>query len=471
MKTDVLRNLFTEKYGKIPSIYPIKGSGSTRKYFRLSADGISVIGVIGDDLHENETFLNLDATLEKNGIRVPSVISVSEDNMAYLLQDLGDISLFSLLETPEKNVLSKQALDELIKIQTLPENLWIDKVGYPPFSERLVRWDLNYFKYDFLKPAGILFNEGKLEDDFDRICLNLTAQVIKVGLMYRDFQSRNVLLWNHQLWFIDFQGARKGPVTYDAVSFIWQAKAPFSFSEREELENYYIEKFVETSSKSSADRNNDEKFAEELRQQINLMKIFRTLQVLGAYGFRGLIERKSHFIESIPFAIKNLKQFLKEGLLAEYPEITLIADSLDTNQFVANPRKDGILEVTVTSFSYKKGYPQDLSGNGGGFMFDCRAIHNPGRYEEYKRLTGKDEEVINFMEKTDEAANFVDNAIKIVSPSIEKYLERGFTSLQVGFGCTGGQHRSVYCAEIFSKLIKEKYPEIKVNLHHREQDI
>lgn len=419
-----------------------------------------MIGVAGEDIKENENFINLDLCLENNGMNVPHFICASEDMNCYLLQDLGDVSLLNELNGNNKLIVAKEALDNLIKLQKLPESIWTDKVGYAPFGERLARWDLNYFKYDFLKPYNISFDEEKLENDFDLLTQRLNSSSIERGFMYRDFQSRNIMVYENKLWFIDFQGARKGPVAYDAVSFIWQAKAPFTNEERESLANYYSNKF--------ADKNIS---SERMMEQLKLMRIFRALQVLGAYGFRGLIEKKPHFIESLPLGINNLIYLRNTGILDEYTEITEITKKLEEKKTEFTPTEADKLTIRVFSFSYKKGYPEDISGNGGGFMFDCRAIHNPGRYDGYKQLTGRDLPVIEFLERNDEARNFVKGAIMIVKPSVERYLKRGFTSLQTGFGCTGGRHRSVYCAELFAKEIKKLYPEVKIELIHREQDL
>lgn len=467
---DLVKILFFKKYGKEPEIEKIMGSGSARNYFRLKYDIISVVGVESPDIVENETFLRLDTCLESQGIKVPEVLAVSEDKKAYLLEDLGDISLLQLLHGKEKMRMAEKALKELIRIQTIPEHIWINEVGYSPFSERLVRWDLNYFKYDFLKPAGIIFDEEKLENDFDALSSCLLNKEMVTGFMYRDFQSRNIMVKGEELWFIDFQGARKGPLSYDAASFIWQAKAPFTFEERFFLCDFYSNELANAINFSQ----------EKIYKQLLTMIIFRSLQVLGAYGFRGLIEGKKHFIESIPLAINNLNYLREKGILSSYPEIERISKSLlaSNQNFIfstldqENKEKDVAMGLTLSvfSFSYKRGYPEDQSGNGGGFMFDCRGLHNPGRYDEYKKKTGKDVEVIAFLEKTSSAKEFVAHALNIVKPSIDVYLARGFTSLQVGFGCTGGQHRSVYCAESFAKLVKEIYPDLRVVVKHRERN-
>lgn len=453
-----LGNLFEKEFHNTPLIDPINGGGSSRRYYRLKDRSISVIGVVGEDIHENEVFVRLDKCLQEASINVPEVIKVSTDKKAYLLQDLGDTSLFSLLNNSNRLIHSEKALRKLICIQCIPETKWANVVGYKPFDERLIRWDLNYFKYDYLKPSNIAFNEEKLEDDFDTLVSKLSHTNIVNGLMYRDFQSRNIMVKDDELWFIDFQSARKGPLVYDAVSFIWQAKAPFTFEEREYLNQFYS---AALALKLGLQKS-------QILTQLNSMIILRTLQVLGAYGFRGLIERKKHFIDSIPYAITNFKYLRDKGYLVDYPEIEKIADSLKIEE---TKEKSDFLTLSVYSFSYKKGYPEDKSGNGGGFIFDCRGITNPGRYEEYKCLTGLDQPVIEFMERNNEAADFLYKAESLVTPTIDRYLRRGFTSLQIGFGCTGGRHRSVYCAEHFAEDIKRLYPEVRVQLNHREQEI
>ena len=459
-----LVRIFEELYSTFPELTPIITGGSSRRYYRLKSDKVSVIGVWGEDRKENEAFLGLAQCLKDAGINVPGVICIDGSGEFYLLEDLGDTSLFSLLQNPNRIELSMKALKHLLEIQSLPEELWKDKVAFKPFARRLVDWDLNYFKYDFLKPAEIVFDEEALEDDFENLAKRLLDPEMVTGFMYRDFQSRNIMVKDDKLWFIDFQGARKGPMVYDAVSFIWQAKAPFTLEERESLSEFYISLLADKGYEIS-----------RIRKQMEVMMIFRALQVLGAYGFRGLIEKKKHFKESIPYGVSNLRYLLEHGRLKPYPELEricgLLAEKYKMEKEEAENHSDikPGLTLTVMSFSYKKGYPEDNSGNGGGFMFDCRALHNPGRYEEYKQLTGKDKEVREFLETKSEAPEFVEKALRMVEPSVEKYIERGFTSLQTGFGCTGGQHRSVYCAEKFAEKMREKYPEIIVKLIHREQ--
>lgn len=461
-----LNLLFENLYDFPPaSVIPIAGGGSARKYYRLLSppdkQPLSVIGVISHDTTENSIFFKMNEVLQDYSIKTPQVLAISTDKSSYLLQDLGDISLFNILKSPEAMELSRKALSELMKIQTIPEDAWKDRVSFSPFSARLVNWDLNYFKYDFLKPAGIPINEDYLEDDFEKLSDHLLSPDNITGLMYRDFQSRNIMFHDKELWFIDFQGARKGPLLYDAASFIWQAKAPFSFTQRETLGKFYCDNMASVFDKEPA----------KLYSGLQLMVLFRSLQVLGAYGFRGLIEGKRHFIDSIPFAIRNLKYLQSKGIIDPYPEINNIVDSLEEHKFLPLNSDDENLTVTVYSFSYKNGYPKDDSGNGGGFIFDCRGIHNPGRYPEYQNLTGLDKEVIDFLKLNSNALDFVENAVKIIRPSIDTYIKRGFTSLLVGFGCTGGRHRSVFCAQKFADTLQSMYPDIKVRIKHREQNL
>lgn len=270
------------------------------------------------------------------------------------------------------------------------------------------------------------------------------------------------MVYESKPYFIDFQGGRPGPVIYDAISFLWQAKAGFSDDFRQEMLEHYFE---ELSRLTSCRRNEQEE-----HQSVNRFALFRTLQVLGAYGLRGLVERKAHFIESIPAALENLKILIENGAVDRYPELKRVCSCVCTDKRFAKKTEDG-LRVTVFSFSYKKGYPADFTGNGGGFMFDCRGMHNPGRYAEYKSLTGRDKPVIDFLEERGEVQQFVENAVGMVSPSIETYLRRGFSNLQIGFGCTGGQHRSVYCAERTAQVIAEKFPSAHIVLIHREQGL
>lgn len=445
---------------------PLSASGGDRRYWRLvSAGGRSAIGCIGTDVSENRAFVSLARTFRAAGCRVPEIYAVSDDAFGYLQQDLGDESLFSLLQRDGAGAchsLVQGCMRDLARLQTVPDTEWRGGVTQRPFSERLVAWDLNYFKYEYLRPSALPFDEDALQDDFDALAGSISGMDRRLwGFMYRDCQSRNVMLWDGEPWWIDFQGGRLGPCLYDAVSFLYQARAPFDEFFRREMLAVYAGQFAQLRGVTPA----------EVLATLGPLRLLRCLQVLGAYGLRGLIERRAHFVRSIPGALRNLRALLDDGVLDLYPELRRICALLaEDSRFATLPEGDG-LTVTVFSFSYMRGYPADYSGNGGGHMFDCRAMHNPGRYEEYRQKTGLDREVIDFLEARGEVQSFLENAWRLVGPTVKRYLDRGFSSLQVGFGCTGGRHRSVYCCQHLAERVKREFPAAGVRVVHREQGI
>ena len=466
--TDILRQLYISYTGRAPlAILPFPSAGSNRKYFRLTGQP-TLVGVYGESADENRTFVYLANHFRKQGLPVPQVHVCSADELCYLQEDLGDTALFDVLtKSPREedlNARERSLLRETIRL--LPalqyrgaEGLDFDRCyPQPAFNRRSVLWDLNYFKYCFLKATGMDFQEDRLEDDFQAMA-DILLQEDTPTFMYRDFQSRNVMLREDRPWFIDFQGGRRGPVYYDVASFLWQAKANLPDTLRQALVDEYIDALKEY-------RTVDEtRFKALLRHFV----LFRTLQVLGCYGFRGYFERKPHFLQSVPYALDNLRHLLKDP----YPEYPYLADLL--RQITASARfapapSVGHLVVRVASFAYPKGIPEDPSGNGGGFVFDCRAIHNPGRYDAYKSLTGLDEPVIRFLEEDGEILTFLHHVYALVDASVQRYLKRGFTSLCVSFGCTGGRHRSVYAAQHLAQHLHDTFG-VEVDLHHREQDI
>lgn len=441
-------------------------SGGDRVYYRIffKEEAGTLIGVSGNNKAENEAFIALDGCFEANGISVPRVWCASADRDIYLLQDLGDTSLFAMLHKPEGEAMIEASIRELVRVQTIDRAEWESYAIEAPFNRRQIARDLNYFKYEYLKNSSVVYSEDLLDDDFERLAERLMQTPGEIqGFMYRDFQSRNVMIDKNHPYLIDFQGGRFGPCIYDIVSFLWQAKADFSAEEREKYLNLYADEFCRVRDISR----------ERLLESVPEFVLFRTLQVLGAYGFRGLVQRRAHFIESIPGALANLRQLLLSGAISSYPELERICRELiEDERFKKSAEdSDGRLTVEVVSFSYKRGYPEDLSGNGGGFMFDCRAMHNPGRYAEYKELTGLDKPVIDFLEERGEVQEFLASAYRLVDASVERYLSRGFSRLQVGFGCTGGQHRSVYCAEHLAEHLAEKFPQARIRVIHRERGI
>lgn len=465
---DILKKLYHRSTGKeATEIEPIAMAGSNRRYFRLHGEP-TLIGVLGTNRHENETFVYLAGHFGKKGLPVPEVVAVSDDGMAYLQTDLGDTLLFNAIEKGRKtSSFSSHERELLIRtIRLLPDVQFAGAVGldfskcYPAeqFDVRSIMWDLNYFKYCFLKATGLEFDEAKLEDDFQSLAEVLMRSQSST-FMYRDFQSRNVMIRDGQPWLIDFQGGRKGPFYYDIASFLWQAKAGFTPALRKELLEHYIAALRKYKPVD------EEYFYEQLRQFV----LFRTMQVLGAYGFRGYFEKKPHFMQSVPFAIANLRQLLEQPF-PEYPYLSDVLRRLTQMKQFTDQLQKRMLTVRVMSFAYKKGIPDDTSGNGGGFVFDCRAVNNPGKYERYKPFTGLDKPVIDFLEAESEIGDFLSHCYALVDASVKRYIERGFTNLMVAFGCTGGQHRSVYSAQHMAQHIADNF-KCKVELVHREQNI
>ena len=506
-----LLELYTQWSGTEPaSVEQLPGAGSNRAYYRFyAADGSSVIGCIGTSRDENHAFVYLARHFTRRQLPVPQILAVSGDELRYLQSDLGRQSLFDAIRggreaggryTLAEQELLRKTIRELpnIQVRGARELDFGNCYPQPAFDVDSVLFDLNYFKYCFLKATELDFHELKLEADFRLLAKDLTQAGDEQCFLYRDFQARNVMLVpspnTHQPSpnFIDFQGGRRGPYYYDLASFLWQASARYSYKLRRELVfEYYnaLKQFTEVPT--------PHRFVERL----SLFVLFRQLQVLGAYGFRGYFERKQHFIESIPPAMQNLRELLAERRfpypyltdllkrLTELPQFRQVdvvgsrADGYkitDNNPYKAHPKDgpatfskydaQGPLVVRVYSFSYRKGIPEDESGNGGGYVFDCRSTHNPGRYEPYKKLTGLDEPVIRFLEDDGEILTFLDSVYKLADAHVRRYIQRGFTSLMFSFGCTGGQHRSVYSAQHLAEHLHSKFG-IEVHVCHREQGI
>lgn len=503
-----LINLFTAWHGSEPaSTTRLTGAGSNREYYRLvDEDGQSVIGVVGTSRDENHAFVYLAEHFEQRLLPVPHVLAVSDDGLRYLQTDLGSVSLYDAIRggreaggryNLEEQELLKRTIRQLPNIQIRGARGldWQNCYPQPEFDEDSVLFDLNYFKYCFLKPSDLDFHELKLEANFRLFAKDLTSEPTD-SFLYRDFQARNVMLdADGNPFFIDFQGGRKGPFYYDLASFLWQASARYSNKLRRELLREYYEALSQYTEVPSV---------RHFVSRLSLFVLFRTLQVLGAYGFRGYFERKKHFLDSIPPAMDNLRELLKLGedvfpypymmdmlrRLTELPKYAHIQEAAmsradgykttDNNVYEAHPQDGpatfskydgkGPLRVRVFSFSYRKGIPADESGNGGGYVFDCRSTHNPGRYEPYKKLTGLDEPVIRFLEDDGEILTFLDSVYKLADAHVQRYISRGFTDLMFCFGCTGGQHRSVYSAQHLAEHIHEKFG-IEVHVCHREQGI
>ena len=503
---EALRKLYEQWKGEAPvQTERLAGAGSNREYYRMTdGEGQSVIGCIGTSRDENHAFVCLTKHFTRRQLPVPQILAVSNDELRYLQTDLGDQSLFDALRvgreaggryTQQERALLVKTIRELPNIQMRGARGldWSCCYPQPEFDQDSVLFDLNYFKYCFLKATGLDFHELKLEANFRMLAKDLTAETCD-AFLYRDFQARNVMLVDGEPRFIDYQGGRKGPFYYDLASFLWQASAKYPDKLRRDLIGEYYD-----SLKNYTEVPSERHF----KARLDLFVLFRTLQVLGAYGFRGYFERKRHFIDSIPPAMDNMRNLLKNSTVDAYPYLKEVLRNMcqlpqfapqkvvmpkradgykttESNIYKPHPQDGpatfskydgtGPLVVRVFSFSYRKGIPEDESGNGGGYVFDCRSTHNPGRYEPYKQLTGLDEPVIRFLEDDGEITVFLQSVYRLADAHVERYLQRGFTSLMFSFGCTGGQHRSVYSAQHLAEHIHEKYG-IEVRICHREQGI
>lgn len=462
-----LTNLFEQWHGQFPDeIAPLPQSGSKRSYFRLIKATDSAIGVYNPNFAENVAFITFTRHFRALNLPVPGLYAENLTRHVYLIQDFGDITLFNILQQRSKNdtfpdelrYIYHRVIESLIRFQIEGRKDFDYNVCYPRsiFDQKSMHWDLNHFKYYFLNLAGIEYNEQNLQDDFDQLTAFL-AKAENNYFMFRDFQARNIMMVNNSPWFIDYQGGRRGPLQYDLVSLLFQAKANIPYAIKEELLAYYLERiqeYIHINPKS-------------FKAYYYGFALIRTLQVLGAYGLRGLYEGKTHFIRSIPYAIENWKWLLEQtNIPINIPTLKIVMEKLIEQQGKWEKRFNK-LKVNINSFSYKRGYPLDNSGHGGGFVFDCRALPNPGRFEQYKQLTGKDEAVIAYLDAIPETEQFLSNTFMVVEQSVNKYQERGFESLSISFGCTGGQHRSVYCAEKMAKLVQNHF-NVESQVKHKE---
>ena len=502
----VLQQLFAQWAGEpCTSCLAIgASSASSRRYYRLAGASRACIGTVAPDPRENEAFFAYTRHFRDRGLPVPELLAVAPDRCHYLQQDLGDQSLYGLLLDKRRQGrgfdadmldLYRHVLADLAQFQLAGIDLDYS-VAYPrpAFDKTAILWDLNYFKYLYLKLCHADFDEDRLEQDFLRLADYLLSADCRYFL-YRDFNPRNIMVvgsgeWgvdstraqappttHHPLptlYYIDYQGGRRGAAQYDVASLLYSAKSDLPEAIRLDLLGHYLDlRGIR---------------GDERRQWLDhfwAYLLVRILQTLGAYGYRGLVERKDYFIQSIPLALANLHHLLQEHPLPiPLPELQRLVESgklkvveggenrpASASSPLSTPHSPlTSLTLEILSFSYKQGLPHDDSGNGGGFLFDCRALPNPGRYAEYKVYTGKDRPVIQFLEREEAVARFLDHCESLVTQSVDKYLERRFTHLQVAFGCTGGQHRSVYCAEQLARRLASRYPDLHIHLHHREQD-
>lgn len=471
--TAILDQLFTDHFGCKPtqiSLIPV--SGSDRRYYRLSAGDISAIGTYNPNIAENNSFYYFTGLFRKHQINVPEIYCTAKDRHYYLQQDLGNFTLFDQLKqegfTEEVKQNYRKSLEQLARLQWIAgrEVDYNQCFGTKQFDEKAIGADFLYFKYYFADLHKVVYDKTELMEEIEEISKDLGRIQTKM-LMYRDFQSRNIMLHQDKVYFIDYQGCMHGPPQYDIASLLWQARAQLPPRWKEELLNAYVENLQQLPIARV-----DEMY---LRKGYAQFVMLRLVQVLGAYGFRGLLERKPHFISSIAPALKNLETFLADNpQIPNYPRLRSLLEQLSSGEMQARYRakvshKNAPLKITINSFSYKKGgIPVDKSEHGGGYVFDCRGVLNPGRIAVYKKQSGKDPDVIRYLENETRMPEFLEHVYALVSLNVEDYLERGFDHLSVSFGCTGGQHRSVYAAEQLAAYLARKY-ELNATVEHQNK--
>jgi aminoglycoside/choline kinase family phosphotransferase len=457
---DILDQLFERHFhSPVVRVQPLQGQlgGSGRRIIRLSGENASAIGILYDVREENVAFLEFSRHFGKHGLPVPQIYGDALDRGAYLEEDLGDATLYQYLsEHRAGDAIEAEAVKAYRKAVAMLPRFQVEasrdlnyKLCYPrgSFDRQSIAWDLNYFKYYFLRLAGIPFNEQALEDDFGRLTKFLLSAP-RDYFLYRDFQSRNIMLRDGEPWFLDYQGGRKGALHYDIASLLYDAKADLPPELRQELLQDYMEALGRYLNISR------DAFMEHYYAYVYI----RIMQALGAYGFRGFYERKPHFLQSVPYAMKNLRWLLHNAELPiALPALTKAFQSmLGSEQLQAVASGSTNLIVRIFSFSFHVGMPKDDSGHGGGFVFDARSIPNPGREERFRPLTGKDAAVAEYLEQQESAHKFLANVQALVDASVSDYQRRGFKSLMVSFGCTGGRHRSVYLAEQLGKHLRTR---------------
>jgi aminoglycoside/choline kinase family phosphotransferase len=467
---DILEELFKQHFhAAVERVEPLQGElgGSGRKIIRLAGEEASAIGILHDVREENVAFLEFSRHFRRHGLPVPEIYGEDLSQGAYLEEDLGDITLFDFLSQARSGEqLAPQVVEAYRKVVDVLPRFQIEagrdlnyKLCYPrgAFDAQSIAWDLNYFKYYFLKLAGIPFNEQSLEDDFSRLTsFLLTAD--SHYFLYRDFQSRNIMWRNGNPFFVDYQGGRKGALQYDIAALLYDGKADLPPELRLQLLDRYIDRLADFVDLGR----------EAFMRHFYAYVYVRIMQALGAYGFRGFYERRVHFLQSVPYALKNLRWLLHNvDLPIALPTLTDAFTSMLGSEKLQRLNKEEHLTVRIFSFSYHRSQPKDETGHGGGFVFDARAIPNPGREERFKNLTGKDAPVIEFLNQQESVHQFLAGVMSLVDASVDTYLHRGFTSLTVSFGCTSGQHRSVYFAEQLAKHLNHR-DGVKVIVRHLE---
>jgi aminoglycoside/choline kinase family phosphotransferase len=468
---DILKQLFERHFGSPAATatpQPALLGASGRKIVRLSNQQHRAIGILYGVREENVAFLEFSRHFRRHGLPVPEIYAQDLDHGAYLEEDLGDTTLFDFLsQNCSGENIAPPVVEAYRKVVAFLPRFQVEAgrdlnygVCYPraAFDRQSIAWDLNYFKYYFLQLAGIPFNEQSLEDDFAR----LTTFLLDAGceyFLYRDFQSRNVMLFQGSPFFLDYQGGRKGALQYDIASLLFDAKADLPPPLRQQLLDCYLDGLA---GHIHLDRD------AFLRHYYAYVYV-RIMQALGAYGFRGFYQRKTFFLQSVPYAVKNLRWLLHNvELPIPLPALMdTFRNMLGSKKLQGATPESGKLTVQVLSFSFHRGLPNDETGHGGGFVFDARSLPNPGREERFHSVTGKDAPVIEYLDPQESVRQFLASAISLIDASVDNYQQRGFKNLMVSFGCTGGQHRSVYLAEQLARHLRRRN-DLEVVLRHRE---
>jgi len=471
MSLDVLKKLFEQHFHAPPErIVPLQGElgGSGRKIIRLASQKESAIGILYSVREENAAFLEFSKHFRRHGLPVPEIYAEDLSHGAYLEEDLGDTTLFEFLSKNRSGAnIAPQVVEAYRKVVAVLPRFQVEAardlnytVCYPisSFDRQSIAWDLNYFKYYFLRLAGIPFNEHALEDDFSRLTEFLLSAP-RDYFLYRDFQSRNIMLRNGDPYFVDYQGGRQGALQYDIASLLYDAKADLPPELRQQLLDHYLDRL---SSFIQLDR-------EAFLRHYYAYVYIRIMQALGAYGFRGFYERRVHFLQSVPYALKNLRWLLHNVRLPiPLPALmNAFKDMLSSEKLQGLATDADNLVVRIFSFSFHQSLPKDETGNGGGFIFDGRSLPNPGREERFKSLTGKDAPVIDYLNQQETVHQFLASVYSLVDSSLSSYQQRGFKNLMVSFGCTGGQHRSVFLAEQLAKRLRVRNG-LEVAVRHLE---
>jgi aminoglycoside/choline kinase family phosphotransferase len=480
--TERAARLFAEHFGAPPvRMEPLAADGSSRSYVRLvGGGGETAIGGMGPDPEENRAFLSFSRALGAAGLRVPEIYADDVGAGVWLSQDLGDTTLLDALTDArlrtseafpeEMRAVFGRVLEELVRLQIEGSQVVDFQEAYPraDFDAQSILWDLNYFKYHFLKLAGVPFNEDRLELDFRRLS-DFLLEADAGYFVHRDFQSRNIMLVDGEPWFIDYQGGRRGALQYDVASLLYSGSSALPAAAREDLLQVYLDALE--ARRGDVDRR-------EWKERYRGYALVRVMQAMGTYGFRGLFEKRARFLRSVPAAAASLRELSGGGLPVPLPELAAVFGQIVERWEDASPKPDSAriepgtggssLTVHLSSFSYRGGYPEDTAGHGGGFVFDCRSLPNPGREEAYRHLSGLDAPVVDYLGGEPVVGAFWENARALIEAGVATYLQRGFSDLSVAFGCTGGQHRSVYFVERTAHHLRDRFPDVDVRIRHRE---